>query len=117
MMLIGAAKIVIAFVVVGATGKIPFVAAVSTCAEGHALQMRFSQVDSFSKNAIMSWADKHLVPGSEIVSDGLGCFQIFEEIHSTFSNWRSLIGNQKIQCRYITPGYRILLTWLTILSA
>ncbi len=49
----------------GATGKIPFVAAVATCAGGHALQMRFSQVGYFSKNAIMSWGKKHLVPESE----------------------------------------------------
>ena len=64
----------------GATGKTPFVAAVSTSEEGHPLQIRFSQVDSFSKKAIKSWAQKHLAPGSKIVSDGLGCFKVFEEI-------------------------------------
>ncbi len=64
----------------GATGKIPFVAAVSTNEEGHPLQIRFSQVDSFSKANIKSWAQKHLAPGSKIVSDGLGCFKVFEEI-------------------------------------
>ena len=42
----------------GATGKIPFVAAVSTNKDGHPVAMRFSQVSSFSKEAIQSWAQK-----------------------------------------------------------
>ncbi len=63
----------------GATGKIPFVAAVSTNEEGHPIAMRFSQVPSFSKNAIQSWAQKHLSPGCTVVSDGLSCFQVLTE--------------------------------------
>lgn len=64
----------------GAKGKIPFVAAVSTNEKGHPLQFCFTQVDSFSKDAIKSWAQKHLTPGCKLVSDGLGCFQVFKEI-------------------------------------
>lgn len=63
----------------GATGKIPFVAAVSTNEEGHPIAMRFSQVASFSKAQIKSWAQKNLSPGCTVVSDGLHCFKILEE--------------------------------------
>lgn len=63
----------------GATGKIPFIAAVSTNEKGHPLQIRFSRVDSFTKEVIKSWAQKHLAPGCNIVSDGLGCFRVFGE--------------------------------------
>lgn len=63
----------------GATGKIPFVAAVSINENGHPIAMRFSQVASFSKEAIKSWAQKHLAPGCRVVSDGLSCFQALEE--------------------------------------
>lgn len=58
----------------GASGKTPFVAAVATDEEGHPLQMRFSQVESFSKHEITQWAKKHLAPGSIVVSDGYRCF-------------------------------------------
>lgn len=58
----------------GASGKTPFVAAVATDEDGHPLQMRFSQVGSFSKYEISQWAKKHLAPGSVVVSDGYQCF-------------------------------------------
>lgn len=63
----------------GATGKIPFVAAVSTNEHGHPLEMRFSQVEAFSKKSANSWAQHHLAPGCTVVSDGLGCFNVFAE--------------------------------------
>lgn len=63
----------------GATGKIPFIAAVSTDKEGHPLQMRFSQVRSFSKSAIKDWAQEHLLPSCILVSDCLGCFGALAE--------------------------------------
>lgn len=63
----------------GATGKIPFVAAVSTNPEGHPLEMRFSQVSAFSKQAICQWASHHLTGGVEVLSDGLNCFSGFDE--------------------------------------
>jgi len=46
----------------GATGKIPFVAAVSIGDKGRPLAIRFSQVSAFSKKSIKAWADKHLAP-------------------------------------------------------
>ena len=62
-----------------ATGKLPFVAAVSTDYNGHTIEMRFSQVKAFSKDAIMEWATKHLCVGDEVVSDGLNCFNGLDE--------------------------------------
>ena len=59
----------------GATGKIPFVAAVSTNAAGHPIQMRLSQVPSFTKKAIIDWGSKHLCNGSEVITDGLLGFE------------------------------------------
>lgn len=58
----------------GATGKLPFVAAVSTNDQGQPIEMRFSQVRAFSKEAIIDWAAKHLYSGDKVVSDGLNCF-------------------------------------------
>jgi transposase-like protein len=59
----------------GATGKLPFIAAVSTTDQDHPLSMRFSRVPSFSLNTVEAWAANHLAPGCHVVSDGLGCFK------------------------------------------
>lgn len=58
----------------GASGKMPFVAALSITPEGHPISLKLSHVDGFTKPTITSWAAKHLRPGSLVVSDGLGCF-------------------------------------------
>ena len=63
----------------GATGKIPFVAAVSINDKGHPIAIRFSQVKAFSKEAIKAWAQQHLTPKRNVVTDGLECFTAFEE--------------------------------------
>jgi hypothetical protein len=63
----------------GATGKIPFVAAVSTNEEGHPVAMRFSQVKAFSKDEIKAWARIHLDHDCQIVTDGLNCFPALQE--------------------------------------
>lgn len=65
----------------GATGKIPFIAAVSTNELGHPDKMRFSQVRAFSKSCIESWAAKHLSPNCTVVSDGLFCFTALASDH------------------------------------
>lgn len=57
-----------------ATGKIPFVATVSTNSQRHPFAIRFSQISSLSKEAISIWARKHLDPTCVVVSDGLSCF-------------------------------------------
>jgi transposase-like protein len=58
----------------GATGKLPFIAAVTTNEEDHPLNMRFTRVRSFSLEAVTAWAADHLAPDCTVVSDGLGCF-------------------------------------------
>jgi transposase-like protein len=59
----------------GATGKIPFVAAVSTNAEGHPVEMRFTHLPAFTKEAITDWALKHLRCNIEVFTDGLLGFE------------------------------------------
>jgi transposase-like protein len=63
----------------GATGKLPFIAAVSTDDQGHPIKIRFSQIKAFSKEAITQWAGKHLCIGDRVISDGLNCFNDLEE--------------------------------------
>lgn len=58
----------------GASGKTPFIAAITTNEEGHPLSMRLSQIDSFSKQEVTIWAEKHVEAGSIVTSDGLNCF-------------------------------------------
>ena len=58
----------------GAAGKTPFVAAVQTTGEGHPVRVKLTVVKGFRKSEIASWAGRHLVEGSRVVSDGLACF-------------------------------------------
>jgi transposase-like protein len=58
----------------GASGKMPFVAALSITANGHSISLRLSHVSGFTQQEITSWASKHLNSGSLVVSDGLNCF-------------------------------------------
>jgi transposase-like protein len=58
----------------GSPGKTPFVAAVQITAEGFPLAMRMDVVPGFRKTALAKWAQRHLAPGTAIVSDGLNCF-------------------------------------------
>lgn len=58
----------------GATGKMPFVAALEVSPEGHPLFVKFSQLGGFSKKEIGAWASKHLAPGTLVATDGLSCF-------------------------------------------
>ena len=54
--------------------KTPFVAAVETDEEGHPIAMRMTRLDGFKSDAILNWADHHVTPGSQVISDGLYCF-------------------------------------------
>lgn len=59
----------------GATGKTPFIAAISTNPQGHPIHMRLSKVSSFSSNQIAAWSKKHLCPDSLVLSDGMPGFK------------------------------------------
>lgn len=58
----------------GATGKMPFVAALEVSPEGHPLYMKLSHLAGFSKKELGDWASKHLSPGTLVTTDGLNCF-------------------------------------------
>ena len=55
----------------GAPGKTPFVAAVETNAEGRPLRVKLTVVEGFDSP---KWAQQHLSPGTQVLSDGLACF-------------------------------------------
>lgn len=59
----------------GAQGKTPFVAAVQTNENGHPVAMRFTKLKGFRIDEISRWAQRHLVAGSLVISDGLNCFR------------------------------------------
>ena len=58
----------------GAPGKTPFVAAVETNEQGHPLRVKFTVVEGFRLTEIAAWAHQHLSPGTQVLSDGLACF-------------------------------------------
>ena len=58
----------------GSPGKTPFVAAVQCTAEGHPIAMRMDEVAGFRKKVLAAWAQRHLAPGTAVVTDGLKCF-------------------------------------------
>jgi transposase-like protein len=58
----------------GSENKVAFVAAVSLDAKGHPLYAKLSRVSGFTSKAIAKWAKRSLRPGSDVLSDGLGCF-------------------------------------------
>ena len=58
----------------GSENKTPFVAAVELNDEHHPIAINLNVVKGFSSAEIKRWADKHLVPGSLVYSDGLACF-------------------------------------------
>lgn len=58
----------------GSPGKTPFVAAVTCTPQGHPLHVRMDKVDGFRKTILADWAARVLVPGCQVVSDGLNCF-------------------------------------------
>ena len=58
----------------GASGKMPFVAALSLTDEGLPKRLRLSHVQGFTLSEISSWSSRHLSPNSFVVSDGLNCF-------------------------------------------
>ena len=58
----------------GATGKIPFVAALALSEKGHPLFIKLNQVQQFTLKEISAWSAKYIRPGSSVLTDGLNCF-------------------------------------------
>jgi transposase-like protein len=58
----------------GSRNKIPFIAAVETTQDGRPLKVHLRRVTGFRKTEIARYAQASILPGSEVVSDGLHCF-------------------------------------------
>jgi len=58
----------------GSENKVPFVAAVSTNEDGHPMYAKLSPVSGFTQEALESWGQVSLAPGSTVISDRLACF-------------------------------------------
>ena len=64
----------------GLENKVPIVAAVSLNDAGHPIHVKVARVATFSLAAIADWAQDALVPGCEVISDGLACFRAVAEV-------------------------------------
>ncbi len=64
----------------GAPGKTPFVAAVSTSAEGAPRKVKLAPVKGFRKREIARGAKRWLAPGTEVVTDALHCWNALDGI-------------------------------------
>lgn len=73
----------------GAPGKTPFVAAVACSPDGRPLTMRMTPLKGFRSDSIDRWAQQHLSPEAEVVSDGLPCFG---RIAETCPHWSIATG-------------------------
>ena len=63
----------------GAAGKTPFVAAVSTGPERRPRTLKLAPVRGFRKREIARGAAHWLAPGSEVITDSLGCWRVLGE--------------------------------------
>lgn len=63
----------------GSENKVPFVIALQTSDEGHLLYVVIEPLPGFTKTALADWAQRHLHPGTDVHSDGLGAFRALEE--------------------------------------
>lgn len=58
----------------GSPNKVPIVAAVQTSEAGHPMRVKISTLPAFTRSAVADWARTNLMPGCDVLSDGLGCF-------------------------------------------
>lgn len=77
----------------GSENKIPFVAAVSLNDQGNPLYAKVTPVPSFTSEAISMWARSNLTPGTDVLSDGLGCFAAVTEAGCTHR--AEIVGQRK----------------------
>lgn len=71
----------------GASGKTPFVAAVSLNKQGHPVRMKMTVIDGFKSDVIKQWSEKHIRTGAIVISDGLPCFRAIasEDKHHVYA--------------------------------
>lgn len=63
----------------GSPDKTPFIAAVETTGDGCPTRIKLSVVKGFRLEEIKNWSQRHLSPGSTVISDGLACFNAVRE--------------------------------------
>ncbi len=91
-----------------AEGKTPFIAAIQRNKKGHPMYIRFSRIAGFDSNNTKNWGGKHLEAATVIVSDGLPCFQNFNnQGHDQFSI--------KTTGRYGDPDFHVF-DWLKVIG-
>ena len=78
----------------GAPGKTPFVAAVSTGAEGRPRKVKLAPVKGFRKREIARGAKRWLAPGTEVVTDALGCWNALDGVAASHRAIRTGSGRQ-----------------------
>ena len=78
----------------GAPGKTPFVAAVSTSPEGRPRKVKLVPVKGFRKREIARGAKRWLAPGSEVLTDGLRCWNALDGVVGSHRAIRTCSGRQ-----------------------
>ena len=78
----------------GAPGKTPFVAAVSTNAEGSPRKVKLAPVRGFRKREIARGAKRWLAPGTEVVTDALRCWNALDDLAGSHRAIRTGSGRQ-----------------------
>lgn len=78
----------------GAPGKTPFVAAVSTGAKGGPRKVKLAPVKGFRKREIARGAKRWLAPGTEVVTDALGCWSALHGIAASHRTIRTGSGRR-----------------------
>jgi len=63
----------------GASGKVPFIAAISRNEKGRPVHMRLSRVASFTSEEITRWSRKHINREAVVLTDGFNAFQGISE--------------------------------------
>ena len=77
----------------GSENKVPFIAAVQTNNQNNPLYAIFSRVKAFTREEVVAWGNKSLVPSTTVVSDGLWCFKAIAEIGC--SQQREVVGKNR----------------------
>lgn len=71
----------------------PFLAALEMNENCRPIRIKMSQVSGFTLEAINGWTKEHVVPGSTVFTDGLGCFRGVAEAGSNQVASRSPSGD------------------------
>ncbi len=77
----------------GSPNKVPFVTAVELTSDGRPRRVKMNALTGFTSRAIAQWARQNLLPGSDVCSDGLACFDAV--IHADCAHSYVVVGQRK----------------------